>query len=90
MVAHPDGELGAYLDSLDRLHRLAEEHEATAIWPGHGPVIGDALCALDYYIAHRHERLEQVEGVGADAAAPAEQGSAVQTDPHAHRPSPAS
>lgn len=60
MVAHPDGELGAYLDSLDRLHRLAEEHEATAIWPGHGPVIGDALCALDYYIAHRHERLEQV------------------------------
>ena len=37
-----------------------------------------------------HERLEQVEGVGADAAAPAEQGSAVQTDPHAHRTSPAS
>ena len=26
----------------------------------------------------------------ADAAAPAEQGSAVQTDPHAHRTSPAS
>ena len=24
VVAHPDGQLGAYLDSLDRLHALAE------------------------------------------------------------------
>jgi glyoxylase-like metal-dependent hydrolase (beta-lactamase superfamily II) len=31
------------------------------IWPGHGPVIPDAMAALDYYIAHRRERLEQVE-----------------------------
>ena len=61
VVAHPDGELGAYLDSLDRLHRLATEHELSMIWPGHGPVIDDALGALDHYIAHRRERLEQVE-----------------------------
>jgi glyoxylase-like metal-dependent hydrolase (beta-lactamase superfamily II) len=61
VVAHPDGQLGAYLDSLDRLHTLAEAHEVSAIWPGHGPVIDDALGALDYYIAHRRERLEQVE-----------------------------
>ena len=27
VVAHPDGELGAYLDSLDRLRALAEAHE---------------------------------------------------------------
>ena len=27
VVAHPDGQLGAYLDSLDRLHALAEAHE---------------------------------------------------------------
>ena len=27
VVAHPDGELGAYLASLDRLHALAEAHE---------------------------------------------------------------
>jgi glyoxylase-like metal-dependent hydrolase (beta-lactamase superfamily II) len=60
VVAHPDGELGAYLDSLDRLHALAETHELDRIWPGHGPVIDDALGVLDHYIAHRHERLDQV------------------------------
>jgi glyoxylase-like metal-dependent hydrolase (beta-lactamase superfamily II) len=60
VVAHPDGELGAYLDSLDRLHALAEAHQVAAVWPGHGPVVDDALGVLDYYIAHRHERLEQV------------------------------
>jgi glyoxylase-like metal-dependent hydrolase (beta-lactamase superfamily II) len=61
VVAHPDGQLGAYLDSLDRLHALAEARAATTIWPGHGPVIDDALGALDFYIAHRAERLAQVE-----------------------------
>jgi glyoxylase-like metal-dependent hydrolase (beta-lactamase superfamily II) len=60
VVAHPDGELGAYLDSLDRLHALAEDNEVATIWPGHGPVIADALGVLDHYIAHRHERLDQV------------------------------
>ena len=60
VVAHPDGELGAYLDSLDRLRALAEAHEIGTVWPGHGPVIDDALAAIDHYIAHRRERLEQV------------------------------
>ena len=62
VVAHPDGRLGAYLDSLDRLHALAEAQEVRTIWPGHGPVIDDALGALDFYIAHRQERLQQVAG----------------------------
>ena len=66
VVAHPDGQLGAYLDSLDRLHGLAEAHEIGSIWPGHGPVIDDALGALDYYIAHRGERLQQVESALSD------------------------
>ena len=61
VVAHPDGQLGAYLDSLDRLHALAAAHGLATIWPGHGPVIDDALGALDFYLAHRRERLEQVE-----------------------------
>lgn len=61
VVAHPDGKLGAYLDSLDRLHALASERGLSAIWPGHGPVISDALGALDHYRAHRRERLDQIE-----------------------------
>ncbi len=61
VVAHPDGQLGAYLDSLDRLHALAESREIGTIWPGHGPVIDEALKALDYYVSHRAERLAQVE-----------------------------
>ena len=60
VVAHPDGKLGAYLDSLERLHALAGAREVTEVWPGHGPVITDALAALDYYLAHRKERLAQV------------------------------
>jgi len=77
VVAHPDGQLGAYLDSLDRLHALADERELAAIWPGHGPVIDDALGALDFYIAHRRERLQQVESAVAtlrsDAPVPADE-----------------
>jgi glyoxylase-like metal-dependent hydrolase (beta-lactamase superfamily II) len=60
VVAHPDGQLGAYLDSLHRLHALAEAREVHHVWPGHGPVIDDALAVLDFYLAHRQERLQQV------------------------------
>ncbi len=69
VVAHPDGQLGAYLTSLDRLHRLAAEHGIDSIWPGHGPVIDDALPAIEYYVAHRQERLQQVEAALADLGA---------------------
>jgi len=62
VVAHPDGQLGAYLSSLQRLHALCGEQGITTIWPGHGPVIDDALGALDLYLAHRQQRLEQVRG----------------------------
>jgi glyoxylase-like metal-dependent hydrolase (beta-lactamase superfamily II) len=60
VVAHPDGQLGAYLSSLQRLHALCGEQGITSVWPGHGPVIDDALGALDFYLAHREQRLEQV------------------------------
>ncbi|HSV38899.1 MAG TPA: MBL fold metallo-hydrolase [Nocardioidaceae bacterium] len=72
VVAHPDGKLGAYLSSLERLHALAEAHEIEHVWPGHGPVIDDALGALTYYLDHRQQRLGQVRSalvvLGAEAS----------------------
>ena len=61
VVAHPDGQLGAYLGSLDRLHALTQEQGLRSIWPGHGPVLDDALGVLEVYRAHRRDRLGQVE-----------------------------
>jgi glyoxylase-like metal-dependent hydrolase (beta-lactamase superfamily II) len=61
VVAHPDGRLGDYLASLRRLRDLAEAAEVATVLPGHGPVLADALGAVSYYLAHRAERLAQVE-----------------------------
>lgn len=60
VVAHPDGALGPYLDSLARLRELVEEGAVARILPGHGPVVDDARAVLDFYVDHREERLDQV------------------------------
>jgi glyoxylase-like metal-dependent hydrolase (beta-lactamase superfamily II) len=73
VVAHPDGVLAAYLDSLDRLRDLAEAGAVASILPGHGPVLPDAAAVLRQYQEHRQERLEQVRSaVGAGATTPRE------------------
>jgi glyoxylase-like metal-dependent hydrolase (beta-lactamase superfamily II) len=69
VVAHPDGELAAYLDSLERIARLTGDGEVTAILPGHGPVVPDAAAMVAFYRVHRSERLEQVRQALADGAA---------------------
>jgi glyoxylase-like metal-dependent hydrolase (beta-lactamase superfamily II) len=62
VVAWPDGKLAEYLDSLQRLRSLAESGRVSTVLPGHGPVLEDqALLAIDQYLAHRAERLAQVE-----------------------------
>jgi glyoxylase-like metal-dependent hydrolase (beta-lactamase superfamily II) len=69
VVAHPDGVLSAYLRSLQRLRDLAEQRTVETIWPGHGPVLEEALPVIDYYLVHRAERLEQVrQAVAAGAS----------------------
>lgn len=60
VVAHPDGRLGAYLDSLRRLRTLTEAAGVGTVLPGHGPLLTDAAAAIDGYLAHRAERLDQV------------------------------
>lgn len=60
VVAHPDGVLGPYLDSLARIRELIEEGLVTRILPGHGPVIDQPAAVVDFYLEHRAERLDQV------------------------------
>ncbi|MFD5567960.1 MBL fold metallo-hydrolase [Streptomyces cadmiisoli] len=61
VVAHPDGRLGDYLDSLRRLRSLTVDDGVHTVLPGHGPVLEDAQGAVEYYLAHRAHRLAQVE-----------------------------
>ncbi|WP_328300021.1 MBL fold metallo-hydrolase [Streptomyces sp. NBC_00435] len=61
VVAHPDGRLGDYLDSLRRLRSLTVDDGVRTVLPGHGPVLDDAQGAVEFYLAHRAHRLAQVE-----------------------------
>jgi glyoxylase-like metal-dependent hydrolase (beta-lactamase superfamily II) len=58
VVAHPDGRLGPYLDSLARLRDVAD----AIMLPGHGPVQPDTAALAAQYLAHRAERLAEVRG----------------------------
>ncbi|WP_328720316.1 MBL fold metallo-hydrolase [Streptomyces sp. NBC_00247] len=61
VVAHPDGRLGDYLDTLRRLRSLTTDDGVHTVLPGHGPVLEDAQGAVEFYLAHRAHRLAQVE-----------------------------
>lgn len=76
VVAHPDGQLGPYFDSIGRMRSLAAGGDVTTLWPAHGPVLDDALGVLDFYLAHRRERLAQVEAALARLGARAGEGQA--------------
>jgi glyoxylase-like metal-dependent hydrolase (beta-lactamase superfamily II) len=63
LVAWPDGRLGEYLASLQRLRAVAEAAGTTRLLPGHGPVLDEPIRVLDAYLAHRRDRLEEVAAV---------------------------
>lgn len=56
VVDPPEGNMTAYVRSLDVLRRL----EPKTVYPGHGPVVFTPVGKLDYYIRHRAQREEQV------------------------------
>lgn len=56
LVAAPEGDLGAYLASLERIRALAPQ----VIHPAHGPSFDEPLAAIDAYVAHRAAREAQV------------------------------
>nr|MDT0660067.1 MBL fold metallo-hydrolase [Micromonospora sp. DSM 115978] len=62
VVAHPDGDLGAYLASLETLCA----YQGIAVLPGHGPALADCAAAARFYLAHRRARLDQVRSLVAE------------------------
>ena len=72
VVAWPDGELAAYLLSLQRIAAMTGSREVAQILPGHGPTVADAAHVVRYYIDHRQVRLEQVRAALAGGAADAD------------------
>jgi glyoxylase-like metal-dependent hydrolase (beta-lactamase superfamily II) len=76
-----DGSLGDYLQTLDELRALADEAGLGVLLPGHGPLLADPAGVLDYYIAHRRERLDQVRAaLETGARTPAEIVAVVYAD----------
>jgi glyoxylase-like metal-dependent hydrolase (beta-lactamase superfamily II) len=57
VIAPPDGDMAAYLESLARVRGL---RRLRAIAPGHGHIIEDPIAAIDDYVHHRLEREQQV------------------------------
>jgi glyoxylase-like metal-dependent hydrolase (beta-lactamase superfamily II) len=64
VVAYPDGDLGSYLGSLERL----SGYENVPLLPGHGPALTDCAAAARAYLDHRRDRLDQVRSAVAAGA----------------------
>ncbi|MFN2589679.1 MAG: MBL fold metallo-hydrolase [Actinomycetota bacterium] len=56
VVDPPDGDLAAYLRSLEQMRALRPR----TLYPGHGPVVDDADGKLREYLGHRAERERQI------------------------------
>ena len=64
VVNWPDGDMTAYMDSLERLSRAP----GRAIYPGHGPQVTEPAVKINEYIAHRREREAQIVAAIQDGA----------------------
>src|SRR4051794_36178637 len=63
VVTYPEGDVVAYLESLRRVHALGP----SALYCGHGPELtDDPTAVLDFYLAHRAWREEQLLAALAD------------------------
>lgn len=63
VIAPPDGDMGAYLSSLERLRKT----RLRAIAPGHGALIESPKAKIDEYVTHRLAREEAVAAALAGA-----------------------
>ena len=56
VISPPDGDMAAYMESLNRLL----ERNDSVYWPTHGPCITDTKSFVKSFIAHREERERQI------------------------------
>tara|TARA_Y100001968_G_scaffold314159_1_gene339182 strand:+ start:62 stop:1603 length:1542 start_codon:yes stop_codon:yes gene_type:complete len=56
LVPSNDGDMGAYIEGLERLREIS----AHTLFPGHGPLIPNPERILSQYIDHRKERHQRV------------------------------
>ncbi len=56
VIAHPDGDLGSYLASLDSLAALGP----ALVLPAHGPELPDLAAVCAAYAEHRQQRLDSI------------------------------
>lgn len=81
VISPPDGDMGAYLESLVKVRDLGP----VAIAPGHGHVIEDPRSLIDWYVTHRLEREAQLHslliGMGTARIAELVEAAYVDLDP---------
>jgi glyoxylase-like metal-dependent hydrolase (beta-lactamase superfamily II) len=56
LVGAPEGDVRAYLASLDRI----QARRPARLYPGHGPPLDDPVEAVGRFRSHRLQRIEQV------------------------------
>ena len=63
VIDPPDGHMGHYLDSLDRLSAQCTELQVEFILPAHGHVMANALSCIAHLKAHRLRREAKIAAV---------------------------
>jgi glyoxylase-like metal-dependent hydrolase (beta-lactamase superfamily II) len=58
VISPPDGDMGEYFESLDRI----KARDFSTLWPTHGPPITDPGPFVQAYIDHRRAREKQILG----------------------------
>ncbi len=85
VISPPDGDMKAYLESLD----ILVERGDRVLWPAHGDAVRDPAPFLKEFIAHRHAREAQITECirdGLDDIRTMVERMYVDVDPTLHRP----
>ena len=73
VVAHPDGKLADYLETLGKLRTVVKDRGVRVVLPGHGPTRDDPAALVEQYAKHRAQRLDQVRRALASGATTADE-----------------